>query len=228
MARKRGGFFRLLFNSMDGQTGMVALGDSWLLLTIICLVLWVVLSATGMQRVFYRLGQLQNLFSTFGQGSAQIKEWQSSKQFSLQLPEHQDEKKLSPFMQVVIANLASIFALVLFLTIMSYFAGSGAGLSHALVTTGSCSVPLTVGMTISYLLFKLADSITDSNSNMPGILYGIGLVVIAMAAMTAFIAFYVEVMSVLGIKTRRRYYTTTFGALIAIGVFGAVSRWLIS
>ena len=66
---------------------------------------------------------------------------------------------------------------------------SGVGFSYTVITTGSCSVPLTVGMSISYLLFKLADSITTENSNMPGILYGIGLVVIAMATMTAFIAF---------------------------------------
>ena len=131
MVKRRGGFFRLLFNSMDGQTGMVALSGSWLTLSIICLVLWVVLSATGMQRVFYRLGQLQNLFSTFSQGSDKIKELQSSKDFSLELPEHKDEKKLSPFMQIVIANLASILALVIFFTNYELFCP---GVASALAT----------------------------------------------------------------------------------------------
>ena len=218
------GFFQFLLASMQGNAQRIYQHRKYLPISIVMLFLWVFLSASGMQKVFYRIGQLQKITEAWGTTTEAFEELKQSPEFSLDHLEKVDKKqKFSPGVQITIANVGTILVVVVFLIIMAQYGGSKAKWDDSIVLTGLCSVPLTVGMLLASGLFKMADG--SSGSYLPASLYLGGILALLAAGMTSFIILHVDALAILGLNAWKRYCATLLTVFLAMGAFGGFSKW---
>lgn len=211
---------------------------TYIISALIAMALWVLINGWSMHQVYHRIGMMQAILNTFTVDPEytfqDLKEdekllWKPTEEsggFLGLFGGSEDKAKVSPFVQVVLASLATLFALVIFLTLACRIVRSGANFWDAVATVAVFTVPLAIGTLLSFGLFSWADSC--SGEDLPSILYMVAIVIMAVSAMTSLIVLHADVLWLLKIREIKRYFTTVLSMLLAIGTFGAVSRWLIS
>lgn len=218
-------FYRLLFSSIEGSSQNNPHTNKYVVVALAMLCLWILLSACGMQSVFYRIGQIQRIADTWSSTTEAFEEFKKSPEFVVDKWQNADqEPKVSPYVQVTVANLGTLLVWILFLGVMARYGSNKAGWMDATVVAALCSVPLTAGMLASTILFKMADGITVAY--LPTILYLVGIFLLVMAIMTSFIILYVDVLAILGLSKWKRYFTTTLSVFLVLGVFAGISRMM--
>ena len=229
----RSSFGSFVLNSLDDNVKYSA-KNSLLVPAVIAIIAWVIFASTGLQEAFKSITDMQQMMDVWENGGKALDQYlqtnvpQNNSSFwdgvsNMFSGEEQPQNQMTPFKRGLIVNSATILALVICLTLLATRLGK-ASWQDATVVTGALTVPMLIGMFISYVLFKMATK--SQSENLPGILYSLGSAVVMTAFMTAFIMLYVNMQSVLGISQRKKYYATISTVFVTLGVFGATTYYL--
>ncbi len=228
-------FYQVFISSLDGHTRQQQ-ARACLLGALILLILWTVLSSSGAGRVFTTIDKAKEVFSTAGMAKEAYTQFEAINQnpnaqdssffswpFSQEEPK---ENEMSPFMRSVIANIGAILAMILFLALMAKVSKQKSDFQDSVITVAVYYTPLTIGMLISYIFFKLAEGVGEGGD--PTNYYSIAVGVLVPTMMTSLIVLYVNVMSIMQITARKRYITTIIAPFVSLGVFGWILKGLSS
>ena len=229
-------FFSLVVNSMDGHSNRSYSSRDCFVGAVIMLTVWIVLSSLGGAKIYEQAA----LFQTYWNGMALTSEvgQQLIKQNYLTeeqaagwsfwpfSSEEEEKDKMSPFLQGLISNVSAVLALIILWLVMMKIAKAQGGWKNCIVAVGACSVPLTVGLIFAYLFFKIGGGAGEDSN--PAMWYALGSLSLIIASMTSFIILHVDVLAVLNISGRIRYFTTILSVFVWIGVFAWVTKSLTS